>query len=102
MFIVLGMYNFALGLRKSFLNQTTYVLKNQLLQQSFLNRDSFLNPAFLDQVSTVPFWFILLDWPYVSIGVTCTTTVEPKFSDTLTLSPLRGGADSTHHRRRRK
>ena len=39
--------------RKSFLNQTTYVLKNRLLQQSFLNRDSFLNRAFLNQELTV-------------------------------------------------
>ena len=51
MFRVLGMYNFALGLRKSFLNQTTYLLKNRLYQQSFLNRDSFLNQAFLNRDS---------------------------------------------------
>ena len=36
--------NQTLGLRKSFLNKTTYVLKNK----SFLNRDSFLNQAFLN------------------------------------------------------
>ena len=36
-----------LGLRKSFLNQTTYVLKNRLYQQSFLNQ------AFLNRDSTV-------------------------------------------------
>ena len=35
------------------LNQTTYVLENRLYQQSFLNRDSFLNRAFLNQDSTV-------------------------------------------------
>ena len=39
--------------KKSFLNQTTYVLKNRLHQQSFLNRDSFLNQAFLNRDSTV-------------------------------------------------
>ena len=39
--------------KKSFLNQTTYVLKNRLHQQSFLNRDSFLNRAFLNRDSTV-------------------------------------------------
>ena len=37
-----------------FLNQTTYVLKNQLYQQSSLNRDSFLNWAFFNRDSTVP------------------------------------------------
>ena len=42
-----------LGLKKSFLNQKTYVLKNRLYQQSFLNRDSFLNRAFLNRDSTV-------------------------------------------------
>ena len=36
--------NRTLGLRKSFFNQTTYVLK-----KSFINRDSFLNRAFLNQ-----------------------------------------------------
>ena len=36
--------NRTLGLRKSFLNQTTYLLKN---------RDSFLNQAFLNRDSTV-------------------------------------------------
>ena len=35
------------------LNQTTYVLKNRLYQQSFLNQDSFLNQAFLNRDSTV-------------------------------------------------
>ena len=35
--------NRILGLRKSFFNQRTYALKNRLYQQSFLNRDSFLN-----------------------------------------------------------
>ena len=33
--------------------QTTYVLKNRLSQQSFLNRDSFLNRAFLNRECTV-------------------------------------------------
>ena len=42
--------------KKSFLNQTTYVLKNRLLQQSFLKQDSFLNRAFLNRNSTV-LWF---------------------------------------------
>ena len=42
-----------LGLKKSFLNQTTYVLKNRLYPQSFLNQDSFLNQAFLNRDSTV-------------------------------------------------
>ena len=35
--------NWTLGLRKSFLYQTTYVLKCCLLKQSFLYQDSFLN-----------------------------------------------------------
>ena len=38
---------------KSFLNQTTYVLKNRLHQQSSLNRDSFLNWALLNRECTV-------------------------------------------------
>ena len=41
--------NRILGLRQSFSNQTTYLLKNQLWQQIFLNWDSFLNRAFLNQ-----------------------------------------------------
>ena len=45
--------NQTLGLRKSFLNQTTYVLKNRLHLQSSLNRDSFLNWAFLNRECTV-------------------------------------------------
>ena len=35
------------------LNKTTYVLKNRLHQESFLNQDSFLNRAFLNQECTV-------------------------------------------------
>ena len=48
--------NQTLGLGKSFLNQATYVLKNWLHQQSFLNRDSFLN-----QESTVLHLLIVRD-----------------------------------------
>ena len=47
--------------KKSFLNQTTYVLKNQFYPQSFFNKDSFLNQASLNRDSTVqvsiPFTF---------------------------------------------
>ena len=50
-----------LGLGKSFLNQTTYVLKNPLWQQSFLNQDRvFLNwectaPNFLWCIKIITF-----------------------------------------------
>ena len=37
----------------------------------------------------------------VSTGATGATAVAPKFSDTLTLSPPGGGADSAHHCRGR-
>ena len=45
--------NRTLGLRKSLIIQTTYVLKIWLFQQFSLNRDFFLNHSFFNRDSSV-------------------------------------------------
>ena len=72
--------------KKSFLNQTTYVLKNRLYQPSFLNRDSFLNQAFLNQDSTVQsqttitfyVWFKFL-WNRRQFILSCSSYIFTKY-----------------------